>query len=91
VRRRFRKLLGILTGSRRRRWRRALAIHESHKWDAKERLAREVVQYWRRRILECANDEAINAYGRSLRALDFVRLDRLFYGTTWLGPRPSAP
>ena len=79
--RRLKLLLSILNGTRRRRWMDANAIHESHAWDAIERRCLR-----RRARARKLNDRLAAAY-----ALEHARLNRVYYGVTWVGPRPGAP
>ena len=78
---RLKKLLGILTGSRRHRWERALAIHESHRWDQMERDAREAERTAR------TPEEASAARVKWANAV----YQRAWIGHTWIGKRPEAP
>lgn len=91
----LRKFIGIITGSRRRRWARALAIHESHRQDGEERsavdeaiLAR--VEAWFPRTLGDKEAAAERLKAACFR-IECLRIKRTMIGSRWLGPRPTAP
>ena len=85
---RLRRFWQTITGQRARRWERACAIHESHRWDELERHA---AAEERRTRPKPPRYRITPAYIRAKSNRERVNMERLLFGSRWIGPRPSAP